>query len=161
MRRAVKLKSRGNASAVVRSTRFSPTEQRNPRWRSLDRLPVRDAVKLMLSEEDRVPRILQKHHQELARAVERVAGAKALVQKRVSPKDVVLGIAASGTTPFVWSTLGEEAQRRRATTMPLCFNPYLAIPRALRLALVNAPHVGPEVLTSSKRLKAGTATKLV
>jgi len=160
MRRAVKLKSRGNASAVVRSTRFSPTEQRNPRWRSLDRLPVRDAVKLMLSEEDRVPRILQKHHQELARAVERVAGAKALVQKRVSPKDVVLGIAASGTTPFVWGTLG-ETKRGRATTMLLCFNPYLAIPRALRLALVNAPHVGPEVLTSSKRLKAGTATKLV
>jgi N-acetylmuramic acid 6-phosphate etherase len=91
---------------------------------------------------------------------DRVAGAKETAKGRVGPKDVVLGIAASGTTPFVWGALS-EAKRRRATTILLCFNPFLAIPAALRPTLVIAPDLGPEVLTGSTRLKAGTATKLV
>jgi N-acetylmuramic acid 6-phosphate etherase len=88
------------------------------------------------------------------------AGAKEMVNRRLGPRDVVLGIAASGTTPFVWGALN-EARRRRANTILLCFNPFLKIPRALRPRLVIAPNLGPEVLTGSTRLKAGTATKLV
>jgi N-acetylmuramic acid 6-phosphate etherase len=88
------------------------------------------------------------------------AGAKALARRRVCSKDVVVGIAASGTTPFVWGALS-EAKRRRATTILLCFNPFLMIPRAQRPTIVIAPDLGPEVLTGSTRLKAGTATKLV
>jgi N-acetylmuramic acid 6-phosphate etherase len=88
------------------------------------------------------------------------AGAREIKSRRIGARDVVVGIAASGTTKFVWGALG-EARRRRAATMLVCFNPYLAIPRVLRPDLVIAPDLGPEVLTGSTRLKAGTATKLV
>ncbi|MEY2428045.1 MAG: N-acetylmuramic acid 6-phosphate etherase, partial [Verrucomicrobiota bacterium] len=71
-----------------------------------------------------------------------------------------VGIAASGTTPYVWGAL-REAKLRAATTILVCFNPYLKLPRALHPTIVIAPNLGPEVLTGSTRLKAGTATKLL
>ena len=86
------------------------------------------------------------------------AGARAIESRGVTRRDVVVGIAASGTTPFVWGAL-REAKRRGATTALVCFNPFLKIPRALRPAIVIAPNLGPELLTGSTRLKAGTATK--
>jgi N-acetylmuramic acid 6-phosphate etherase len=43
----------------------------------------------------------------------------------------------------------------------VCFNPFLSIPPRLRPTVVIAPHLGPELLTGSTRLKAGTATKLL
>jgi len=89
-----------------------------------------------------------------------VAGGKEITSRRVGSKDVVIGIAASGSTPFVWGAL-REARRRRAKTILLCFNPYLRVPRRSRPTLVLAPNLGAEVLTGSTRLKAGTATKLV
>jgi N-acetylmuramic acid 6-phosphate etherase len=88
------------------------------------------------------------------------AGREAIGSRGVGGRDVVLGIAASGTTPFVWGALG-EARRRGATTVLLCFNPYLKISRALRPDIIIAADLGPEVLTGSTRLKAGTATKVV
>ncbi|MBI4327676.1 MAG: N-acetylmuramic acid 6-phosphate etherase [Chloroflexi bacterium] len=88
------------------------------------------------------------------------AGARAVAFRGVTAQDVVAGIAASGRTPFVWGAL-LEAKRRRAKTILLSFNPRLKIPAAQRPALVIAPDIGPEVLTGSTRLKAGTATKLV
>ncbi len=88
------------------------------------------------------------------------AGRREIAHRRVSAKDVVVGIAASGTTPFVWSAL-VEAKKRRARTVLVCFNPHLVIPPNLRPALILAPDLGPEVLTGSTRLKAGTATKLL
>jgi N-acetylmuramic acid 6-phosphate etherase len=88
------------------------------------------------------------------------AGAREIRQRRIDRHDIVVGIAASGTTRFVWGALA-EAKKRAATTMLLCFNPHLVIPRSLRPTLVLAPDLGPEVLTGSTRLKAGTATKLV
>jgi len=88
------------------------------------------------------------------------AGAGEIKNRRVTARDVVVGIAASGTTRFVWGALA-EAKRRRAATLLVCFNPHLAIPKALRPDLVIAPDLGPEVLTGSTRLKAGTATKLI
>ncbi len=88
------------------------------------------------------------------------AGAAALIGRGIGPKDVVLGIAASGRTPFVWGAL-HEARRHKAYTALLCFNPFLTRlpggPPDLLLAL----NTGPELLTGSTRLKAGTATKLV
>ena len=96
------------------------------------------------------------------------AGAAAIDMRSVTRKDVVVGIAASGRTPFVWGAL-YEANRRGAFTVLLCFNPEMrtAVRRlkgpekgwAPRCLL--APDLGPEVLTGSTRLKAGTATKLV
>ncbi len=88
------------------------------------------------------------------------AGRRAITFRGVSARDVVVGIAASGTTPFVWGALA-EARRRRATTVLIAFNPFLKIPRARRPDICITPNVGPEVLTGSTRLKAGTATKLI
>lgn len=87
------------------------------------------------------------------------AGAEAIAARGVDPRDVVVGIATSGRTPFVWGALA-EARSRRATTALLCCNPHLELPRAHRPDLVLALDVGPEVLTGSTRLKAGTVTKL-
>jgi N-acetylmuramic acid 6-phosphate etherase len=91
---------------------------------------------------------------------DQVAGGEAIAHRGVSSKDVVVGIAASGRTPFVWGALW-EAKRRRAKSALLCFNPHLEIAPRDRPDLVIAPRIGPELLTGSTRLKAGTATKLV
>ena len=88
------------------------------------------------------------------------AGAEAIQFSHISKKDVVIGIAASGRTPFVWGAL-LEAKRRKAITILLCFNPTLKVAAQDRPNIIIAPNVGPEVLTGSTRLKAGTATKLV
>ena len=88
------------------------------------------------------------------------AGGRAIEFRGVGRHDTVIGIAASGRTPFVWGAL-REARRKGAATILLCFNPHLVIPRADRPTLVIAPKIGPEILTGSTRLKAGTATKLV
>lgn len=89
-----------------------------------------------------------------------VAGARAIEFRDVTRRDVVVGIAASGRTPFVWGALA-EAKRRGAKTILLGFNPYLNIVGDARPNLVITPNVGPEILTGSTRLKAGTATKLI
>jgi N-acetylmuramic acid 6-phosphate etherase len=88
------------------------------------------------------------------------AGAAAIANRQVFQLDVVVGITASGRTPFVWGAL-DAAKRRQARTILLCFNPYLQIPPDRQPDLVIAADVGPEVLTGSTRLKAGTATKIV
>jgi N-acetylmuramic acid 6-phosphate (MurNAc-6-P) etherase len=54
-----------------------------------------------------------------------------------------------------------EAKRRGAKTVLLCFNPHLKLVTGNRPNIIIAPNVGPEILTGSTRLKAGTATKLV
>jgi N-acetylmuramic acid 6-phosphate etherase len=87
-------------------------------------------------------------------------GARAIRFRGVTRRDVVVGIAASGRTPFVWGALG-EARRTGAATVLICFNPHLDIPRALRPTVVITPKTGPEILAGSTRLKAGTATKLI
>ncbi len=74
--------------------------------------------------------------------------------------DVLVGIAASGRTPFVWGAL-HEAKRLGAVTVMLAFNPGMEVKAKHlpdKLILVNT---GPEVLTGSTRLKAGTATKVI
>ena len=207
--------------AAVRSARRSPTEERNPRSRNLDKLPLRDAITLMLAEEAGISRKLLAERRRIQWVIEAVArafrrggrlfyvgagtsgrlgvldasecpptfrtspdlvqgiiagGQNALWQsvegaeddaeaggcairfRGVTRRDVVTGIAASGTTPFVWGAL-REAKRRGAATVLVCFNPFLKIPRALRPTIVIAHNLGPELLTGSTRLKAGTATK--
>jgi N-acetylmuramic acid 6-phosphate etherase len=84
------------------------------------------------------------------------AGAEAVRHRRVNRRDVVVGIAASGRTPFVIGAL-DEAQRRGAQTFLLCFSPPQVARRHTPLFIAT----GPEALTGSTRLKAGTATKLV
>ena len=81
--------------------------------------------------------------------------ARAAVQRRVRRGDVVVGIAASGVTPFVDAAL-RAATRLQARTILITCHPRAATTADIRIAL----NVGPEVLTGSTRLKAGTATKL-
>jgi N-acetylmuramic acid 6-phosphate etherase len=78
------------------------------------------------------------------------------IRRRVRPGDVVVGIAASGVTPFVRAAV-REARKRGATTVLVTCNPRVPASAA---RVVIALAVGPEVLTGSTRLKAGTATKL-
>ncbi len=201
----------------------SPTEQRNPRSRRLDRLPLGAAIELMLKESARVAPALRAERAGLERALrwiigalraggrlfyvgagtsgrlgvldasecpptfrappeqvqgliaggrtalwqsvegaedDVVAGADAIGARGVGRHDVVVGIAASGRTPYVWGAL-HEARRRGARTVLLCFNPHLEVPARGRPHLILAPSLGPEVLTGSTRLNAGTATKVV
>ncbi len=194
------------------------TEQRNPRTMNLDRLTIRQLVKVMLDEESRVIPAIRDQAAVMERVIrcvvagfrkggrlfyvgagtsgrlgvldasecpptfstdpamvqgiiaggmralhsaveaaedDPVAGAEAVRMRGVKRHDVVVGITASGRTPFVLGAL-DAARRRGAKTVLLCF----ADPG-------RQPHLkaqigtGPEVLTGSTRLKAGTATKLV
>ncbi len=85
-------------------------------------------------------------------------GAKALQERGVSVSDVVCGIATSGRTPYVLGAL-KYAMERDIPTIALICNPveHLEVEADV---LIN-PVVGPEVVTGSTRMKAGTATKLV
>ncbi len=88
------------------------------------------------------------------------AGAGAMRHRGVTKSDVVIGIAASGRTPFVWGALA-EAKKARAVTVLVTFNPGMKKVPGGVVDRVIAPDVGPEVLTGSTRLKSGTATKLL
>ncbi len=210
------------SALVPVSLALSPTEQRNRRSFKLDRMPLAEAVGLMIREEGRVAPALLRVRKKIERAVRMVvacfqrggrlfyvgagtsgrlgildasecpptfrispdqvqgimaggqkaiwssiegaednarSGAAAIQFRGVQRRDLVIGIAASGRTPFVWGALS-AAKELGAATVLLCFNPYLKISRACRPDLVLAADVGPELLTGSTRLKAGTATKI-
>ena len=76
----------------------------------------------------------------------------------LSPRDVLVGIATSGRTPYVLAAV-DHAKQLGAFTIGLSCNPDADIIPRVDLAIT--PVVGPEVLSGSTRLKAGTATKLV
>ena len=86
------------------------------------------------------------------------AGAKVVQEAGVSEADVVVGIAASGSTPWVLGVV-TEAQRRGAATVALTCNPNSPLARLAEIAI--APVVGPEVIAGSSRMKAGTAQKMI
>lgn len=86
------------------------------------------------------------------------AGGKDLDKITCSPKDVVVGITASGTTPYVRGALARAREIGAKTILVAC-NPANSSFAAADV-LIN-PITGPEVITGSTRLKAGTATKLV
>jgi N-acetylmuramic acid 6-phosphate etherase len=85
-------------------------------------------------------------------------GAAAIKNKRVRAKDIVVGLAACGMTPFVHGAL-EQARKTGAATIFVTCAPE-AVEHIPAEIIIN-PVVGPEVVTGSTRMKAGTATKLV
>jgi N-acetylmuramic acid 6-phosphate etherase len=86
-------------------------------------------------------------------------GARDLRDAKLASRDVVVGIAASGTTPYVLAAL-RYARKIGAKTVAVTANRRGPVTR--RLAdIVIAAEVGPEVLTGSTRLKAGTSQKMV
>lgn len=100
----------------------------------------------------------------LTRAVEGAeddvnAGIDAINGHEVGPNDVVVGIAASGTTPYVRGALGRAQARGARTVLVSCTDPPAVLAGTCDACIV--ARVGPEVVTGSTRLKAGTATKLI
>ena len=85
-------------------------------------------------------------------------GASAIGKKRVRARDAVVGLAACGMTPFVHGAL-KQARRIGAGTIFITCAPE-AVEHIPAEIIIN-PVVGPEVVTGSTRMKAGTATKLV
>jgi N-acetylmuramic acid 6-phosphate etherase len=85
-------------------------------------------------------------------------GGKDVEELKVGAKDVVMGIATGGTTPYVHGALDLARQLRAKTIFLSCVQSFAGEPKA---DVVIRPLTGPEVLTGSTRLKAGTATKLV
>ena len=85
-------------------------------------------------------------------------GAFALAKKRLKPRDVVVGIATCGLTPYVLGAI-KYAGKVGARTIFITCSPE-ATPGIKADVIIN-PVVGPEVITGSTRMKAGTATKLV
>lgn len=80
------------------------------------------------------------------------------MRRHARPGDVVVGIAASGVTPFVESGL-RAARALRASTILITCHPRTTLRSTVDVLI--GPTVGPELLTGSTRLKAGTATKLI
>lgn len=99
----------------------------------------------------------------LARAVEAnedspELGAKDLAKLKPTKKDVVAGIAASGRTPYTIAAV-EYAKRKRAKTIGISCNPDSELARIADIAIT--AEVGPEVISGSTRMKAGTAQKMI
>jgi N-acetylmuramic acid 6-phosphate etherase len=84
-------------------------------------------------------------------------GAEAIAERQIGSNDVVVGITAGGTTPFVLGALN-AARQRGATTIYIACVPtaQVQVEANIDIRLL----VGPEILTGSTRLKAGTATKM-
>jgi N-acetylmuramic acid 6-phosphate etherase len=100
----------------------------------------------------------------ITRAVEgaedsREDGSAAIDAAEVGEKDFVFGIAASGSTPYVHGALTRAKQRGAKTGFLLCTPPQEWMLEVYDVVI--AVLVGPEVVTGSTRMKAGTATKLV
>jgi len=87
------------------------------------------------------------------------AGAAAMDERKVGAADFVLGVAASGTTMYVRGALERAIALGARTGLVACTPPPEDLAAAVDVAIV--PLTGPEVITGSTRMKAGTATKLV
>lgn len=85
-------------------------------------------------------------------------GARDLRRAKVSARDLVVGIAASGTTAYVLGAF-EFARRRGAVTVGVTSNPRSPVARKARISI--ALDTGPEAIAGSTRMKAGTAQKIV
>jgi N-acetylmuramic acid 6-phosphate etherase len=112
---------------------------------------------------NRVQAVIAGGRRALTQAVEgaednRQQGRRDLAARRLSAKDAVVGIAASGATPYVLGAL-EFANRKGAATIGITSNPKTPITKLARISIVTK--TGPEVITGSTRMKAGTAQKLV
>jgi N-acetylmuramic acid 6-phosphate etherase len=99
----------------------------------------------------------------LVRAVEgaedsRSRGARDLAARKITARDVAVGLTASGSTPYVLGALA-HARRLRAVTVGVTSNRRSPLARVASILI--APQVGPEVIAGSTRMKAGTAQKLV
>ncbi len=115
------------------------------------------------SDPDQVVGVIAGGYTAVVRAVEgaedrREDGVRAMDDLAVAPEDTVVGIAASGRTPYVVAAV-ERARERGARTVYVSCTPREEF--TLKVDVAICPVVGPEVLMGSTRMKAGTAQKLV
>jgi N-acetylmuramic acid 6-phosphate etherase len=87
------------------------------------------------------------------------AGLGEMDARKVGPNDVVVGIAASGTTPFVRAALSRAQTLGARTALVSCSEPPALLQETCDVCITVL--VGPEIVTGSTRMKSGTATKLV
>jgi N-acetylmuramic acid 6-phosphate etherase len=85
-------------------------------------------------------------------------GERAMAAKKPAKNDVVIAISASGRTPFTVAALA-YAHRRRALTIAIACNRNSPLEKSADLAIVTG--VGPEIVSGSSRMKAGTAQKMI
>jgi N-acetylmuramic acid 6-phosphate etherase len=85
-------------------------------------------------------------------------GVRDLLARGFTARDVLVGLAASGRTPYVLGAVA-EAKRMGAVTVGICCTPDAELSRLVDIAI--APLPGPEIIAGSTRLKSGTAQKLV
>jgi len=85
-------------------------------------------------------------------------GRRDLAARRVGPRDVVIGLTASGHTPYTLGAL-RYARSQRAATVAITSNSNSPVTRAVRIAIV--PATGPEIIAGSTRMKAALAQKMV
>lgn len=85
-------------------------------------------------------------------------GERDLKERKLTSKDIVVGLSASGRTPYVLGGL-RYAQATRCNTIGITCNREAGLVSHVKVLI--APEVGPEVLTGSTRMKAGTAEKLI
>jgi len=129
------------------------------------RLGVLDAVECpptFQSSPDLVQGVLAGGESAMFRSVEgaedsRTEAQQLLVERQLTANDVVFGISAGGTTPFVLAALEFAAQLGAATVMLACV-PFEEVPDRADVSI--RLDTGPEVLQGSTRMKAGTATKM-
>ncbi len=88
-------------------------------------------------------------------------GAEEIASRKISPPDVVCGIAASGRTPFVIGALAEAKKRGCKTIFVTTVAKKKAENFGVEADVIIQPEVGPEVIAGSTRMKAGTAQKLI
>jgi N-acetylmuramic acid 6-phosphate etherase len=86
------------------------------------------------------------------------AGSHDLKRAKISRRDVIVGVSASGTTPYVLGAIA-FAQKRGALTVGITSNKNSPLAMQSRIAIT--PETGPEAITGSTRMKAGTAQKMV
>jgi N-acetylmuramic acid 6-phosphate etherase len=114
-----------------------------------------DLVQGLIAGGDRALRLSSEHSEDSPEQ-----GAEDLKSRnfRADPPDTLVGIAASGRTPYVLGAI-DFAKNLNALTVALSCVPGSSLAQAADIAIT--PATGPEVLTGSTRMKAGTATKLV
>lgn len=113
--------------------------------------------------EELVQGVIAGGHEAIFRAKEGAEDSKELAledlkNKKISENDIIVGLAASGRTPYVIGGL-EYANEVGAMTIAITCNAGSEVSKAAKISI--APVVGPEVVTGSTRLKSGTAQKLV
>jgi N-acetylmuramic acid 6-phosphate etherase len=130
------------------------------------RLSVLDAIELPTTygvSKDLVQAVLAGGVEHLVEALEQMeddteSGWQMLKEKSVSPKDVVIGITASGTTPFVVEAL-KQCRSNGITTACVTGNPQSEVARHADIPVEVI--TGPEFITGSTRMKCGTAQKMI